>query len=485
VRELGDEIFSTVIGITEGRLAKGALDRQVFIGDRYYTMGVGGLHSVDGPGCWLPAEDEMILDIDVASMYPSLILTQKLSPRQWGDSFLPIYKSIVDRRLTAKRAGDNTTAAVLKIAANGTYGKTSDIYSSLYDPQLTANVTVTGQLALLTMIALLDGVANVISANTDGVTMILKRDQESLVRWLVTGWEELTHLDMEFVEYAALYQKDVNNYLAVKTDGKVKVKGRFVDDWPDLRHTPSGNIIATAVKAHIKDGAPVESTIYGCSDINQFLLTQNMTGNYRATWNGQALGKVLRFYKSNRADAAPIIKRPGAGDKGKEGIVSQSESCVPVEDLPPQFPTDLNYAWYISEARGLIEQISTPKRRGMNAWAEVIHQSGLRPCTVPLEGVRSRAKVTYGETDFSSLPPGHVLGTGTGDGLLAKVGETTRVYRVTRTYPGKTRPKVHKDEGFELIYGARVPLTVAYSLHPGDEDALDLYYTTAELKRCR
>ena len=490
VLSVGDEIFSTPIPVIDGRLASGFLDKQLFIGDRYYTTGVGGLHSIDGAGSWIPKDDEILVDIDVASYYPNIILTQKLSPRQWGEAFLPIYQGIVDRRMKAKRKGDKVTARILKISANGTYGKTSDQFSSLYDPQMTANVTVVGQLGLLTLIAMLEGagVARVVSANTDGMSVLAKQLAFDDVKDIVAYWEQMTGLEMEYTEYSALYQRDVNNYIALKPDGKAKTKGRFVCDWPDLRHTPNANIVAIAIKNLVREGKSLENTIYECDDINQFILTQSVTGNWTTTWNNAPLGKMLRFYKSNCADAAPIIRTPGEGVKGNQGVVSNSDKCVPLEDLPDEFPKDVNYAWYINEAKELWEAISQPKRTGMNRWAEFLHRQGLRPCMVdPNAKTLSRARVEYGTTDFSSMPPGWELGTGTGDGLLAALHpDRADVFTVNRPFPSKTRKLVKTKHGFELIYGARVPLKGAVKYDASglaDESQLDAWYTPAELKK--
>jgi len=486
VRSIGEEIFKARIPIENDRLQKGFLDRRVFIGDRYYQMGAGGLHSIDGPGAWTPEDGEFLCDIDVASYYPNIILTQNLSPRAWGDKFLTIYRTIVERRLAAKRAGDKTTADVLKIAANGTYGKSSDPFSSLYDPCLTANVTVLGQLGLLALIEMLDGVVNVVSANTDGIT-VLGRDRQSM-ETIVQQWEEATGLVMEFTDYEGLYQKDVNNYLAVTTAGKVKQKGEFIDEWPDLRHTPSANIVATAVTRYLSEGTPVEETVRSCRDINQFILTQTVGGNFTTAWNNRALGKVLRFYKSTLPMAAPIIRTPGDGDKGKQGVVSDSDSCVPLEDLPDYFPDDVDVDWYVARALKLLDLVTRPKRRGMNRWAEVLSRLGMTPCMVDPEARRSRAGVAYGQTDFSSLPYAWALGTGTGEDLLAKVTpEHTEILSVQGKYPSKTRKKVTEDHGFELVFGARVPLgSGPYAVnYTHDESELETYYTPAEWKKVR
>ena len=55
--------------------------------------------------------------------------------------------------------------------------------------------------------------------------------------------------------------------------------------------------------AHI-DGTPIEDTIYGCTDIRQFVTVIKADGG--ATWRGDYLGKVVRYYWSTDGD--PIFK---------------------------------------------------------------------------------------------------------------------------------------------------------------------------------
>lgn len=490
IRDIGTRLFATPIPIIEDRAKLPFEGERVYIDDRYYAMGVGGLHSVDGPGAWIPGPGQKLIDLDVASYYPSIMLTQGLYPRHWGAAFLGIYRNIVDRRIAAKRAGDKVTADVLKIVANGTFGKASDPFSAIYDPQLLVNVTILGQLALLVLIQRLEGVAKVVSANTDGITVLVDDGRLSDLKSCVSTWETVTGFEMEDTEYEALYQKDVNNYCAVKKGGGVKQKGAFLDKWPDLRHNPRANITATAVTKALSEGIPVEDTIRGCTDLHQFVLTQDVTGNWTTSWHGRPLGKMLRWYKSTQEGAAEIIRTPGKGAKGVEGAVSDSASCIPVEDMPGFIPADLDYNWYIDKANKLLALITQPKRPGMNMWAEVMHRAGLVPCE--WSGSYSRARAKYGDVDYTSLPEGHTLGVLTGDNLAAMLVHTdeqeiARVYptRVASNLPSKTRDLVLRDHGLRIHYGARTPfIGPFYQVYQyPDDSVLHQYYTPGELAK--
>lgn len=76
--------------------------RKVKIGNSTYKLGIGGLHSSEKSVAYY-AGDRLLVDIDVASYYPSIILEQELYPPQCGRKFLSVYRKIVKERLHAKK----------------------------------------------------------------------------------------------------------------------------------------------------------------------------------------------------------------------------------------------------------------------------------------------------------------------------------------------------------------------------------------------
>ena len=246
VKDRASTIYQRKVNVIDYKIAPGSFTDTIFIGDRWYQMGIGGLHSVDGAGCWVPQPHETLMDVDVTSYYPDIMMKENLSPRHWivdgVDCFQGAFVPIVEQRIAAKQTGDKVVANRLKIVINGTFGKTNDQYSSLYDPYIMASVTVTGQLALLALVAMVHDVGgSVVSANTDGITILYDTVDDAKIRGVVTEWENFTQHNMEYCEYTGFYQKDVNNYIAVTTDGELKTKGVF--NIPkvggiDLRHTP-------------------------------------------------------------------------------------------------------------------------------------------------------------------------------------------------------------------------------------------------------
>lgn len=276
---------------------------KIHVGTGVYSFGNGGLHSTEkksshiggGRGGW------RILDRDVTSYYPYLILNQGLYPKHIGPQFLVVYRGIVLQRVAAKdkakeckEAGDKAgqarwegIAQSLKIVINGAYGKLGSAYSCLYAPELLIQTTITGQLSIMMLIEamVVCGIA-VISANTDGVTMKVHETQYELYMEVVKWWEKVTQFATEETEYLAMYSRDVNNYVAVKREVKdgvekkptLKTKGQYANPWSDtskiepwLHINPTSQICMVAIEKLLIDHIPIHETIRGCKDMSQFI----------------------------------------------------------------------------------------------------------------------------------------------------------------------------------------------------------------------
>jgi hypothetical protein len=207
-------------------------------------------------------------------------------------------------------------------------------------------VTVTGQLALMMFIEMLvDAGIEVVSANTDGIVIKCHKLRYDDLNALVSWWECLTGFETEETRYRALFSRDVNNYVAIKPDGKVKTKGAFNTGEVPLMKNPVNNICLDAAIAYLADATPPEYTIYACTDIRKFLTLRKVQGG--GQWNGGYLGKTVRWIYTT--DGAPITYVT-SGNK-----VARSDGCTPVMDLPDELPVDkLDYEWYIKETKSIL-----------------------------------------------------------------------------------------------------------------------------------
>lgn len=307
-----------------------------------YQLGVGGIHSVhDKKVCHVSGGD-VICDIDAASFYPSIILECGFIPATLGQAFVNEYRKIYERRLEAKRSGDKVTDATLKISLNGTFGKLASKYSVLYSPDLMLAVTLTGQFTLLMLIEWLEHAgATTLSANTDGIAIRHSKSIEDVVQQVVEKFSEVSQFSFEFTPYRVLAMKDVNNYIAVKPDRSLKVKGIYAP--LSLRKNPTAQVCADAVGAWLAHGTPFEQTI-AAAPFRDFISARNVTGGGEQM--GQYLGKVVRWYQSNDPALEPIRYKANGNKVPK---TDGARACMTLPDKV-RHPPDLDYTWYRKEA---------------------------------------------------------------------------------------------------------------------------------------
>lgn len=358
------------------------MDIVIEIGTSRYKMGLGGLHSQEKEVSHYADEETLLRDIDVRSYYPNMILNMGMYPDSMGPHFLQAYRDILTERLAAKDAGDKVKDAVLKITLNGTFGKTSSKFSTLYNPKMMVYTTITGQLSILMLIEALErfGIP-VVSANTDGIVVKAKRTHEEKLRKIVKVWERVTNLETEESDYLSIHSRDVNSYIAIKTDGKAKTKGFFAK--AGLQKNPQNEICVDAVIEHLTKGAKIEHVIWDCKDIRKFVTVRTVNGG--AYKEGYTLGKAIRWYLAKGVEGCITY---ASGDK-KGDKVSLTDGAKPLMTLPDEFPNDVNYDWYVAAAQELLMEIGVvqrpPKvklpRRNSKAWKEMVANGQIDPET--------------------------------------------------------------------------------------------------------
>lgn len=349
---------------------------KIKIGGSNYKLGIGGLHSQESEAAHYSNEEFVLIDRDVESYYPRMMLNMNMQPGGFGAYFNEVYGKILDERLAAKHAGDKVKSNSLKIVLNGTFGKTSNRYSALYSPDFMIRTTITGQLTLLMLIEALEGFGvSVVSANTDGIVIKCPRSKRSDVEHLIAKWEKRTGLKTEETVYRALYSRDVNNYIAVKEDGSYKAKGVYAP--VSLSKNPQNPICAEAVAALLTKGTPIKKTVRECTDIRKFLTLRAVTGG--AVKDGQLIGKVVRWYYATGVEGAIHYAKNG-------NMVPRSETARHLMDLPETLPDDINYDWYEAECEEILMDIGAKPRplvekiprKNSKAWKELQEAGKIR-----------------------------------------------------------------------------------------------------------
>ena len=332
-----------------------------------YKLGVGGLHSVDGPGVFEADEENAIIDLDVTSYYPSIIVQENLFPKQLGPDFVEDMRTLRTTRIAAKegekkakKAGDKEAEtkhkhvnAALKVVLNSTFGKLNDVYSPLRSTPDALRITINGQLMLLMLVEMLETAgATILSANTDGVTV--RWDRKEAARRLprvIDDWQSTTGYELEQVNYDRLCRRDVNAYLAVKDDGEVKRKGAF--DKNPLTGKWDRIVVKIAAEAYLLRGVDPKRTIFNHEHGADFLFYQKI-GNGGTVFIGDTLvGKVARWYVTKNG---PTIKRRNP-DGSFASIPCGYNAVLAMDihewrDLGP--PGDLDKNYYVTLAWDLI-----------------------------------------------------------------------------------------------------------------------------------
>lgn len=337
---------------------------KITIGKSIYRMGIGGLHSSEECVSIKSNDEFKLYDRDVASYYPSIVLNLSLFPQHLGENFSTVYRNIVDRRITAKKAKNVAISEVLKVTINGTFGKTGSPYSFLYAPEMTIQITVGGQLYLLMLIEMLE-LENipVVSANTDGVLIYCPQSKEMRYREIIKMWEQQTGFVTEESEYEAIYSRDVNAYMAIKAQTKeVKGKNVYYDPWRGksardnywkFQKNPTTQICIEALEKLIVHNTPIEQTIRECRDFTKFIAVKNVTGGAHKDEN--YLGKVVRWYY-----AQGIIGTLNYITSNNK--VPDTDGALPCMDLPAEFPNNINYQFYIDKTKEMMYDLAYLKR---------------------------------------------------------------------------------------------------------------------------
>lgn len=344
----------------------------VVIDGRGYKMGIGGLHSTEERQTVYADDDTEIEDRDVRGYYPNLILGSGRGPANMGPHFQPVYRGIVDDREVAKdrikicekandtigAKGAKDEAETGKIMSNGAFGKGGSPHSPLYAPKMMIQTTVGGQLSILMAIErTTEAGYRVVSANTDGFVTVRPRSQRDMFAAIMWDWECDTGLITEDTHYASIHSRDVNNYIAIKTDGKVKTKGIFAASGrglpaaAGLKKNPDVDVCSQAVVAYLTKGMPIEDTVRRCADVRQFIrIRKDKYGaSYRSTvdssFDSDYVGKAVRWYYAEGEQGAFQSVETG-------GRVAGTTGARPLMELPDDFelPDDVDFDWYIREA---------------------------------------------------------------------------------------------------------------------------------------
>ena len=340
--------------------------REVFeIGGVVHNISLGGLHSINNAEIIIPNEDELLLDYDVNSYYPSCLIANKLYPKHLGEEFIGIYKNIIDERLKAKKDKNSFLADAFKYAINGLSGNLQSQYSWTYDPELVVKLRINCQLMILMLIEKFDLLgAEIVQSNTDGILIKIKKSLLPEIEKAKDEWCKLTKLSMSKEEFERFYQYDVNNYIGVKKGFKeikdpelIKKKGFFVDE-TNLGKGMSPKVIAKSLINYFVYNISPEETLKEDKDIRDYLTYQRVSRDFIVEYNGEKALHINRFYMSINGGILIKYKMEKGGKAQATRLCATSPVTIynKFEDKPFE-EYKVNYRYYKNEIYKIINEL--------------------------------------------------------------------------------------------------------------------------------
>lgn len=339
--------------------------------------GLGGIHGARDMGIYQADPGWTIMTSDVVSYYPNLAIKNQWSPEHLPKKeFCDLYEGIFEERKKIPKSDPKNY--VYKIILNSTYGLTGDENSFLFDPKMTMNITINGQLLLsmlyeMLTIAIPEAVP--LMQNTDGLEMMIPNDKIDIYHKVCGEWEYITKLSLEHDEYSKMIIGDVNNYIAVYKNGKTKCKGRF--EWEDLEKkkvaifhkNKSFLIIPKAIYAYLVNGIKPEDFLAQ----NQNILDYCGGVKAKGAWHFQErfikdgevhinkLQKIIRYFISTSGSKLVKCHQDGREIQVEAGQWMQTTMNRMVDKPFEDYNIDMKY--YTDAIYREIDQIQRIKSR--------------------------------------------------------------------------------------------------------------------------
>lgn len=322
-----------------------------------HTIAWGGIHAGKKQYNYKCKPYEIILDIDVDQLYPTLMIQYGLLSRAVEEP--ERFKNVLETSLRLKREGKKKEREPYKRICNITYGAEGDKFNPMYDPLHRNLVCVFGQVLIIDLLEKIEDLIELLQSNTDGIFVKLDKRNVPELKRRVEAWEKRTGLKMSYDEFTAMYAKDVNNYVAVRADGTYHSKGAYVKELNDLDYDLP--IVNEAVKNYILYGYSVEDTVLGCREFRKFQKIVKLSSKYRWVEHEHGHGtikfdnKAYRVFASTDYRDGRLLKCDGVRNPAKFGntpdhcfIFNDDLNGVPI-------PAKLDRQYYIDLAKKRLE----------------------------------------------------------------------------------------------------------------------------------
>lgn len=298
------------------------------------VLGVGGIHGAKESFIYVGDFNAR----DVGSLYPNTMTLFNYESRNIPEDKKHVFQMLLDERMKAKYSDKETidvrgveipTKLLIngfKLPLNTTYGAMGAAFNKLYDPRMRLMVCITGQMALFDLLEKIEPHATIIQSNTDAHYYIPFSDEDAKkIDELAKDWEKRTGYTLDNDPFKAIFQKDVNNYLAVTADGKVKFKGA-IGLTNGLKVSKA--VVSNAFINYVVGGKDYKEFINECEDLRQFQIISKTGWTFDDTVVRDVDGNEHKTQKVNRVFA---IKDPSNAVeifKVKRGSIMEEEGTT-------------------------------------------------------------------------------------------------------------------------------------------------------------
>jgi hypothetical protein len=329
------------------------------------SYGIGGLHSVNNNEQYYTNDINQVVTSDVASLYPNLMLNYGCIRQP---EVLNKYRHVKNERLIAKKEKNKSKDLFLKLILNSTSGLLDNEHSWLYYPEGAMKLRLIGQLILTKCIEVcLINNWQVVSANTDGIEVIVPKIELGKYQSLLDETCKLFNLDLEHEYYSKIIYSNVNNYLAVTESNSIKRKGMFKLPFNeyDRREVPLGDscneqVIAKALNAYYVNNIEPKDFITNPDKYNlhiyDYCKSNKISKDFIVYHNGIIQQQLNRYYFSKNA---PYLFKQKNG-VGTMQHVNVGEGVIIFNNYEKKEWIDynINYKYYISSVQKIIDQLN-------------------------------------------------------------------------------------------------------------------------------
>ena len=330
-----------------------------------YQFGFGGLHQA-----LLNFGGKNLVNMDVASLYPSLLVEYNLMSR--GASNPESYKEVYHTRLTAKKEGKKLLNLGLKLILNGSIGAMLSRHNPLFDTWSNSTICVHGQLLLFVLVKrLYEAGFNIVQTNTDGIMIEKQPDVDYMP--IAEQWMKETRLVLEFDDIDLVQQNNVNNYFCRFSNGEVKSKGFY------LSNEKFGKATSKILCNLVTDRPPLEGTTpkdyvifkkHSIGEIYDGITRTKLEGRSLAFVVGYASDPRTQSYYSRSRNQREVICKNEKGktildENGKpvtmkinseSKITGFTDHMLLVDDVNNLTMEEINTQEYINFARNLLDR---------------------------------------------------------------------------------------------------------------------------------